>query len=86
MKAKQPKKKGNAKRTFKRDLSLYLFCVPGIILTFIFSYIPMYGVQIAFRRYNAKAGIWNSPWVGQMCIRDRRFTDRARTLSDRAGV
>ena len=64
MKAKQPKKKGGAKRAFKRDLSLYLFCIPGIILTFIFSYIPMYGVQLAFRRYNAKAGIWGSPWVG----------------------
>ena len=62
MKAKQPKKKGSAKRAFKRDLSLYLFCIPGIILTFIFSYIPMYGVQLAFRRYNAKAGIWGSPW------------------------
>ncbi|MDO4293270.1 MAG: ABC transporter permease subunit [Eubacteriales bacterium] len=63
-KTKQPKKKGTTVRAFKRDVSLYLFCLPGIILTFIFSYIPMYGVQLAFRRYNAKAGIWGSPWVG----------------------
>lgn len=73
MKAKQPKKKGSTKRAFKRDLSLYLFCIPGIILTFIFSYIPMYGVQLAFRRYNAKAGIWNSPWVGMYYF--QRFFD-----------
>ena len=42
------KKKGRTIRAFKRDISLWLFCVPGVILTFIFSYIPMYGVQIAF--------------------------------------
>lgn len=40
------KKKGRTIRAFKRDISLWLFCVPGVILTFIFSYIPMYGVQI----------------------------------------
>ena len=58
------KKKGRTIRAFKRDISLWLFCVPGVILTFIFSYIPMYGVQIAFRRFNATAGITKSPWVG----------------------
>lgn len=57
-------KKGQTMRALKRDISLWLFCLPGIILTFIFSYIPMYGVQIAFRRYNARDGIWGSPWVG----------------------
>ena len=36
------KKKGRTIRAFKRDISLWLFCVPGVILTFIFSYIPMY--------------------------------------------
>ena len=55
------KKKGRTIRAFKRDISLWLFCVPGVILTFIFSYIPMYGVQIAFRRFNATAGITKSP-------------------------
>lgn len=57
-------KKGQTMCALKRDISLWLFCLPGIILTFIFSYIPMYGVQIAFRRYNARDGIWGSPWVG----------------------
>ena len=55
------KKKGRTIRAFKRDISLWLFCVPGVILTFIFSYIPMYGVQIAFRRFNATAGIHKEP-------------------------
>ena len=59
MKANQTKvkKKGRTVRAFKRDLSLWLFCVPGVVLTFIFSYIPMYGIQLAFRcesRYPGK--------------------------------
>lgn len=60
--------KGKKKTSFItriwRDRSLWLFCLPGMILTFIFSYIPMYGVQIAFRKYNARLGIWGSQWVG----------------------
>lgn len=50
--------------TLKKDYPLWLFVLPGMILTFIFSYIPLYGVQIAFRNYNAKLGFWGSPWVG----------------------
>lgn len=52
------------KKIFKRDISLWLFVVPGLVITFIFSYIPMYGVQIAFRNYNPKKGFFGSPWVG----------------------
>jgi putative aldouronate transport system permease protein len=37
--------------------------VPGVILTFIFSYIPLYGVIIAFEKYNVGMG-FASPWVG----------------------
>jgi putative aldouronate transport system permease protein len=43
---------------------LYLFCLPGIIITLIFHYWPLYGAQIAFRAYSARRGIWGSPWVG----------------------
>lgn len=41
----------------------YLMLVPGVILTFIFSYIPLYGVIIAFEDYNVGMG-FNSPWAG----------------------
>ncbi len=55
-------------RTFldkmRGNWDLLLFCLPGIVLTIIYHYIPIYGVQIAFRNYRAKAGIWGSPWVG----------------------
>lgn len=38
--------------------------VPGLVLTFIFKYIPMYGVLIAFKDYNPLRGILGSPWIG----------------------
>lgn len=38
--------------------------LPGLIGFFIFSYLPMYGLVIAFQRYNIVAGFFNSPWVG----------------------
>ena len=81
MKANQTKmkKKDRTVRAFKRDLSLWLFCVPGVVLTFIFSYIPMYGIQLAFRRYNAKAGILGSPWVGLYCFQRRNSSQCNRT-------
>lgn len=43
---------------------LYLLLMPGIILTVIYKYIPIYGVQIAFRDYNPTLGFFGSPWVG----------------------
>ncbi|MBS6193954.1 MAG: sugar ABC transporter permease [Clostridiales bacterium] len=43
---------------------LYLLLLPGIVLTIVYKYIPMYGVQIAFRDYNAVLGFSGSPWVG----------------------
>ena len=47
-----------------RHWEFYLLLLPGIVLTVIYKYIPMYGVQIAFRDYNAVDGFWVSAWVG----------------------
>lgn len=41
----------------------YAMLIPGVVLTFIFCYIPLYGVIIAFEKYNVGLG-FNSPWVG----------------------
>ncbi|WP_420808740.1 ABC transporter permease [Bacillus salacetis] len=37
---------------------------PGIILVFVFAYIPMYGILMAFQDYNIFKGIFDSEWVG----------------------
>lgn len=67
------KRKSRLARVLKRDASLWLFCIPGIILTFIFSYVPMYGILLAFKRFNARAGIWGSEWQGLYYF--KRFFD-----------
>lgn len=48
----------------RKSWILYLFVLPAIVYLIIFSYIPMYGVQIAFKDYRASLGILGSPWVG----------------------
>jgi putative aldouronate transport system permease protein len=42
----------------------YIMILPGIVLLFLFAYMPIMGVQIAFKEYDLTAGIWKSPWVG----------------------
>ena len=38
--------------------------LPGIILIFMFSYLPMFGILVAFKNFNYAQGIWGSKWVG----------------------
>lgn len=51
-------------KTVKQYWPLYLMFVPGFIYLFINCYIPMFGIQIAFRKYNARDGIYGSPFCG----------------------
>lgn len=51
-------------RRVKRKYQLYLLLLPALISVFIFHYIPIYGVQIAFKDFKSSRGIWGSPWVG----------------------
>lgn len=53
-----------AKKSFFRHWQLYMFLLPALIYFIIFHYIPMYGIQIAFKEFYANLGIWGSPWVG----------------------
>ena len=49
---------------FNRYKLLYLFLLWPIIHQILFSYIPMYGITIAFKDYKISRGILNSPWIG----------------------
>ncbi len=48
----------------KRYRSLYLLIIPALIYVIIFYYVPIYGVQIAFKDYRISKGILDSEWVG----------------------
>lgn len=50
-------------KKLKRQWQYHLMLVPGVVLVFIFAYIPLAGVVIAFQDYNPGLG-WASPWVG----------------------
>lgn len=52
------------KKALKRDYDVYLLILPVVIFFVVFCYVPMYGVQIAFKNYSPALGFTDSPWVG----------------------
>lgn len=42
----------------------HLMVIPAIIFLFIFSYYPLQGYVLAFKKYKASQGIWGSHWIG----------------------
>lgn len=65
-KQKESKRLGKSKALKKalRSWQLYLFVSLAFLYFLIFSYLPMYGVSIAFKDYIPTQGILGSPWVG----------------------
>ena len=51
------------KRIWKHR-ALMLMLLVGLVYYAIFCYGPMYGIQIAFKDYKFRRGIWGSEWVG----------------------
>ena len=47
-----------------KNKALYMLALPVLVYIFIFNYLPIYGVQIAFRNYTFSRGITGSKWVG----------------------
>ena len=60
---KKQKKSGSGWAYFKRHKQIYLFLVPSIILAFVFHYIPLMGLSVAFLDYDVFLGM-KSPFVG----------------------
>lgn len=60
------KKQKLSKRMKKiwKNYDLYLLLLPTLLYFLIFHYLPMYGVQIAFKNFNPVLGINGSPWIG----------------------
>ena len=56
---------------FRRNLPLYLMLLLPVLLLFIYNYIPMAGIVIAFQKFLPAKGVLGSKWVGLqnfMCL------------------
>ena len=54
----------NTWKNIKEAWQLYVLLLLPVIYIIVFAYFPMYGVQIAFKKYSTSKGITGSPWVG----------------------
>ena len=57
-------KKAEKKERFKNDFPLYLMMLPGMIYLVCNNYMPMFGIMLAFKKFNVQKGILGSDWVG----------------------
>lgn len=53
----------SVRSTLQKQWQYHVMLIPAIILVIIFNYIPLYGLIIAFEKYNPAMG-FGSPWVG----------------------
>lgn len=61
----EKKSKSKTKAMIKRELPFHLMLVPGVILVFIFSYVPMVGMKIAFQKFIPAKGLFGKQkWIG----------------------
>jgi len=57
-------KKSKKAVKFKRFIPIYIMMLPGLLYLFINNYMPLPGLVIAFKKYNARMGIFKSEWIG----------------------
>ena len=51
-------------KTVRKNWMLLFMLLPALLYVIVFSYIPMSGLVLAFKRYQYAGGIYGSPWVG----------------------
>lgn len=59
-----PRRGRSLRKRVADNWQMYIFLLIPIIWLLVFKYQPMYGAQIAFRKYSVRMGITGSPWVG----------------------
>lgn len=56
--------KGTRLKEIKRHIPYYMMLLPGLVYFFINNYMPLAGLQLAFKKFKYAKGIWGSPWNG----------------------
>lgn len=51
-------------RKWVDDIPLYLMAAPGVLFLFLFHYVPMIGLIMAFQKMDLAKGVFSSPWYG----------------------
>lgn len=59
----KPKKNPTLKYV-KNNIWLYILLLPVLAYIFVFKYLPMFGIAIAFQNFNFVDGILGSEWIG----------------------
>ncbi len=66
-------------KVLKRQIPLQLMVLPGIVFMIVFSYIPIYGLTIAFKNYTVVSKLSTAEWVGlyhfKIILGDKYFWD-----------
>ncbi len=52
------------RKKIRKSLPYYVLIFLPLTYLLVFRYYPMLGIQIAFKDFKVRGGIWNSPWVG----------------------
>ena len=66
-----------SKTNWRRFIPLYLMALPALIYLFINNYMPLYGMQIAFRELDYSKGVFNGAFVGLRNFKFLFTTDEA---------
>lgn len=61
---KKQKQKSMTRKFKREDIPLYIMALPGVVILILFSYLPMSGLILAFKKYNVQKGIFGSPFNG----------------------
>lgn len=56
--------RASLQKDYLSNWQLYLFLLLPLVYIVIFAYVPMGGIQLAFKKYDFTKGIWGSDWVG----------------------
>lgn len=63
--SKKTKNRGGLKKgRIAENIQLFSMALPGYIFAILFCYLPLFGVVIAFQKYNPNLGLFASKWVG----------------------